>query len=343
MEKVRLQSIASGGIRTKQKPRSTRIALFVLRNFTWFLVICLFLVLGAFKGTFFRPQTISYVLYISSLTGFLIYGQAICVISGNFDLSIDRIAGISALLGGLILTSWLPGIPGALAAILVVIFGGVLGFLNGVLVGKVGVNSFLATLSTYLIYLYLGYFLVAAPIGGDQLGGVYIWLGSAEIWGIKVSFVVFLIIGALLHLILKRTSFGVSIYATGADAETSRALGINTSNVVLFAYTIAGLLGGIAGLAFVGFTGSVTNSIALNQVFWTFAGAIIGGVSLRGGRGSMINVIGGSIFIGLLTTGVLVFNIVPTLRMVIAGGIILMSILISRGRDLLEEKLLREL
>jgi ribose transport system permease protein len=290
--------------------------------------------------TFLRAETISYMLYVSSLTGFLIFGQAICLISGNLDLSIARIAGISVLTGALTLTRWLPGTPAIVAIIFVVIFGAFLGFLNGLLVGKVGVNSFLATLSTYLIYLYFAYYLLSAPIGGYELPSTYMWLG-AEIGGINISFILFVIIGLFLHFILKRTSFGVNIYATGADAETAKALGIDTGNVVLYTYTIAGALGGVAGHAYAGFTGAVTNSIAMGEVFWTFAGAILSGASLKGGRGSMINVIGGSIFIGLVTTGVLVFDIVATLRMVIAGIIILASILISRAVELWEEKLLK--
>ncbi len=268
-------------------------------------------------------------------------GQALCLISGNFDLSIGRIAGISTLMGALILTRWLPGTPGILAIIFVVVFGALLGAVNGFLVGKAGINSFLVTLSTYIIYLYLAYYLLSAPIGGNQLPSIYMWLGRAEIWGINVAFIVFVIIGLFLHFILRRTSFGISIYATGANTEIARALGINTANIVLYVYAIAGALGGVGGLAYVGFTGSVTNSIAMGEVFWTFAGAIIGGIALRGGRGSMINVIGGSIFIGLVTTGVLVFDVVATLRMVIAGIIILASILMSRGIELWEEKLLK--
>ena len=320
---------------------SKRIQLFIVRNFSWFLAIGVFILLGIVRTTFLRINTISYMLYISSLTGFLIFGQAICLISGNFDLSIARIAGISVLTGALIMTRWAPNTPPFLAVIFVVIFGAVLGFINGILVGKIGVNSFLATLSTYLIYLYLAYYLLSAPIGGDKLTKTYLWLGSAEIGGINISFIIFVLLGLFLHFILRRTSFGIKIYATGADPEVSKALGIDTGNVVLFSYTIAGALGGIAGLAYAGFTGSVTNSIAMGEVFWTFEGGIIGGISLRGGRGSMINVIGGAIFIGLVTTGVLVFDIVATLRMVIAGGIILISILISRARELWEEKLLK--
>ena len=323
------------------KITSKNIQLFIARHFTWFLVIGLFFVLGMVRITFLRAETISYMLYISSLTGFLIFGQAVCLISGNFDLSIARVAGISVLLGALILTRWLPGTPAILAIIFVVGFGALLGFGNGILVGKLGVNSFLATLSTYLVYLYLAYYLLSAPIGGYELPSTYMWLGSAEIGGINVSFIVFVVIGLFLHFILRRTSFGIGIYATGADPEKARALGINTGNIVLYSYTTAGALGGVAGLAYVGFTGCVTNSIAMGEVFWTFAGAIIGGISLRGGRGSIISVIGGSIFIGLVTTGVLVFDIVPTLRMVVAGIVILASILISRVREIWEEKLLR--
>lgn len=320
-------------------------ALFILRHFTWFLVVALFVLLGAFEPALLHPRTIAFVFYISSLAGFLIYGQSICLITGNFDLSIARIAGISALTGALILTSWLPGTPGLLMVVFVLALGGTLGFINGMLVGKLRINSFLATLSTYLIYLYLAYFLVAAPIEGAALPRVYMWLGSAkaEVAGVNVTFVIFLIVGVLLDFVLRRTSFGVYVYATGADPDVSKALGINTGNVLVAAYTIAGVLAGIAGLAFIGFTGSVTNSIAEGQEFWTFAGATIGGVSLRGGRGSIIDVIGGAVFIGLVTVGVLVFNIVPTLRMVIAGFIILSSMLISRGRDLLEEQLLKTL
>ncbi len=323
--------------------QAKKVLLFILRNFTWFLVIGLFIILGCVRIEFLRPETIMYMLYVSSLTGFMVYGQALCLISGNFDMSIARIAGISALAGALLLTRWAPGVPGWLAVVFVIGLGAALGCLNGFLVGKVGVNSFLVTLSTYLVYLYLAYYLLAAPIGGYELPASFMYLGSADFLGLKVSFILFVLVGLGLNFFLRRTSLGINIYATGADAATSQALGINTGTVVMYCYTIAGALAGLSGLCYVGFSGSVTNSIAMGEEFWTFAGAIIGSISLKGGRGSMLHVIGGSIFIGLVTTGVLVFDIVATLRMVIAGLIIMASILISRGKEWLEEKLLKSM
>jgi ribose/xylose/arabinose/galactoside ABC-type transport system permease subunit len=166
-------------------------------------------------------------------------------------------------------------------------------------------------------------------------------LGSASVGPIQASSLLFLAIGILLHFMLKHTSFGVKIYATGADTATAKALGVNTRNTVFYTYTLIGAVAGVGGLAYAGFTGAVTNNLAMGEVFWTFAGTIIAGVAMRGGSGSMINVMGGALFIGLVTTGTLVFQVTATQRMVIAGIIILISILISRLRETWEEHLLK--
>ena len=105
------------------------IQLSIIKNFAWFVVIIMFLIFGLFRSSFLHSRTISYMLYVSSLTGFLIFAQSLCLISGNFDLSIARIAGISVLVGGLLITRWFPGAPGILGVIFVLVFGALLGAL----------------------------------------------------------------------------------------------------------------------------------------------------------------------------------------------------------------------
>lgn len=318
-----------------------RVGLFVLENLVWFLTLAIYIAFGLMIKGFLALNIFYFILYISSPIGILVLAQSLCLLTGNFDLSIAQNAGLSALIIGLIIGREMPGvIPTTLAIALVPLLGGVLGAVNGFFVGKVKINSFLVTLSTYLIYQFLAYYLLTQPIPGYYLPAGFLALGGWKLGPIYVIFHTFLLIAVILSLILKNTAFGVKIYAVGSDYEIAKTAGINTEQIVFWVYVIAGVLAGIAGLAYAGFGGAISNSMAGGEVFWSFAGAIIGGISMRGGRGKILGAMGGSILLGVIGSGVVLIDITATLRDVIKGLVVLAAVLIGKYRTSAIDRLL---
>lgn len=307
--------------------------LFFVKNLVWIMVLLLFAFFGVAIPGFFTVHNFLYLLSTSSLAGILVLGQAVCLLSGNLDMSLAHNAGLSVVITGLLFTTWMPDVfPAPLAILFPIIIGALLGSINGFFVGKLRMNSFLVTLSTYLVYMYLQYYLLLVPIRRWELPYTFMLLGYS-VGDFYANIFVFLAIAVALFLFLRYTPFGSSVYATGGDYETAKALGIDTKNVVFILYILAGAIAGIAGLAYAGFAGAITNNLAGGDIFWSFAGAIIGGISLHGGRGSISGAVGGSIFIGMASVGTCLLSIDPTLRNVVKGVLVLMAILIDRWRE----------
>jgi ribose/xylose/arabinose/galactoside ABC-type transport system permease subunit len=318
-----------------------RVGLFVLENLVWFLTLAIFIAFGLLIEGFFTPNVAYFILYISSPIGILVLAQSLCLLSGNFDLSIAQNAGLSALIVGLIIGREMPGvIPTSIAIALVPLLGGVLGAVNGFFIGILKINSFLVTLSTYLIYEFLAYYLLTQPIPGYHLPAGFLALGGWKLGPIYITFYAFLLIAIILSLFLKNTAFGIKIYAVGSDYEIAKTAGINADQVLFWVYVMAGVLAGIAGLAYAGFGGSISNSMAGGEVFWSFAGAIIGGVSMKGGRGKILGAMGGALLLGVIGSGVVLLDITATLRDVIKGLVVLAAVLIGKYRTSAIDRLL---
>ncbi|MHA1687089.1 MAG: ABC transporter permease [Candidatus Heimdallarchaeaceae archaeon] len=307
--------------------------IFAMKNFEWIIDFATFAFFGILIPGFFTFNNFVYLLSISSMIGILVLGQSICLLAGNFDMSLAQTAGLSVLITGLLFTRWMPNcFPAALAIPFTIIIGALLGAVNGFFVGKLRMNSFLITLSTYLVYMFMKYYLLLVPLRRFELPYTFMILGS-KVGVLYIDILVFLVLAVFLYFFLTRTSFGFWVYASGGDYETAKVLGIPTRNVIFATYAIAGAIAGIAGLVYAGFSGAITNSLCNGEVFWSFAGAIIGGISLRGGRGSIVGAVGGSIFIGIIDVGTTLLEVPPTLRNVVKGLLVLVAILVDRWRE----------
>lgn len=310
-----------------------KICLIILENLVWFIAAIVFIIFGLVAKGFFTLRVLFFILYISSPVGLLVLSQALCLLSGNFDVSIAQIAGLSVLIIGLIIGREFPGmIPVPIAIALVPILGGILGAINGYFVGFLQVNSFLVTLSFYLIYQFSSYYILTLPITGYYLPAAFLALGGQRLGPIYIVFYVFLAVSLILHFMLKFTGLGTKIYAVGSDMEASRTLGINNQTIIFWVYVVSGIIAGLAGLAYAGFVGAITNSLANGEVFWSFAGAIMGGISMKGGRGKILGALGGAFLLGIIGAGVVVLDITPTLRDVVKGFVVLSSVIIGKYR-----------
>src|SRR6056297_2912418 len=133
--------------------RQARIKLFVLDNIVWFISAGLYLFFVALRPEgFLKLQNIEFIVYTSSMIGLLVFGEAFALITGNLDISLAQNAGLSAMIVGFLLGVAMPGMPGWVGIILIIVVGALLGSINGLLIGKLGYNAFLATLVTYLVF-----------------------------------------------------------------------------------------------------------------------------------------------------------------------------------------------
>jgi len=317
---------------------SEKIKLELVEHLIWLIILGVFIVFSLTIPHFFTIRNLLFILYAASPLGFLVFGEAIALLSGNMDLSLSENAGLTAMLVGVILVDWAPWLPGWVGIILMVLVGALLGAVNGFFVGKMKINPFLITLSTFIMFNWSTYYLRRGVI--VKVPDALLVLGGGKTGGIFNS--IFVIVGMvfILYILLEHTRFGSHIKAIGGNSEASGMLGISVENINFWIFTISGAMAGISGLLYVGYLKCIPSTIADGAIFLAFAGAIMGGVSLQGGRGSIIGALGGLILMGIIDAGCTMTAMEPALRGVLNGFILLIAILINRTRESLRDRIL---
>lgn len=320
----------------------SEIKVLLLDNLIWpILILALVLFSVLLPDVFSTARNLTFLLYSSAALGSIVLAESICLLSGNFDLSVGSIAGFSAMFTALFLTEWFPGTSGFVGVLVILCVGGFIGLLNGVSIAKIGVNPFLQTLSFFIIFR--GAVILLSTYTITDLPDAYVFLGGAsitELNGFPVAAVLILALFAATWVWLKYFRTGLSVYAVGGDEESASEAGINTDRVIIMVYILSGILAALGGLLYTGYLSSATPSIAQNNVFPAFAAAIVGGISLFGGRGNILGALGGVLLLGTIQTGLTMLGVSSEIVQVVNGVILLSAILLYTGAENYREQLL---
>ncbi|PSP84036.1 ABC transporter permease [Halobacteriales archaeon QS_1_68_17] len=321
--------------------------LFALDNLIWPILLVTFVLFSLLLPEIFTQyRNIRFLLYTSAGLGAITLAEGICLISGNFDLSVGSVAGFSAMAAALFLTEWFPGMPGVAGIAVLLLVGGSIGLLNGVSIAKFGVNPFLQTLSTLIIFE--GGILVLSTQSVYGLPASYLWIGGEDIdlpLFRPIPLAIFAMFALFLGMwfILTKTRFGRAVYAVGGDEDSAAEAGIDTNRVVILTFVISGVLSAIGGLLLTGFNGGATPTLGTSQLFPAFTAAVIGGISLFGGRGNVLNSLGGVLLLGTIGAGLVMLNIDPQIIQTVNGIVLFAAILLYTFVQRYRERLLSDL
>ncbi|WP_135305112.1 ABC transporter permease [Haloarcula amylovorans] len=337
----------SSSIEGLRDANRTQTLLFLMDNLIWPILLVSFLFFSALLPEIFTDyNNIRFLLYTSAGLGAITLAEGICLISGHFDLSVGSIAGFSAMTGALFLTKWAPGMPGVVGIAVVLGMGALVGFGNGFFISKFGVNPFLQTLSTLIIFE--GGILVLSSTSIYNLPKTFTYLGGATLdlplfkpMPIAVFFLFALFVAIFLWL--TKTRFGRAIYAVGGDKDAAAEAGIDVDKVVISVYVLSGMLAATGGLLLTGFTGGATPTLGTAQLFPAFTAAVIGGISLFGGRGNVLNALGGVLLLGTISAGLVMLNVGPQIVQTVNGVILFAAILLYTFVGRYRERLLSDL
>src|SRR6267378_1755361 len=305
------------------------------RELTLVPVIVVLMIAGAVVNPiFFTPSNLINVAEGGAALGMVVVAESLILLTGKFDISLQGTFGLAALLGAWLVapklssglgTEWSPWV-----GLLVVLgVGLIVGTFNGFLVIKANFNAFIFTLamSILLTGLQLGW------LGGRtvySLPQVYIYLGAESLFGIPVAVWVTTAVFVLAELFLRYHRVGRAMYAIGGNLEAARAAGIKVDRIRIGVFMTASVLASIAGLMQAGRVTAVTAGQGSNLIFGVFAAAVIGGVSLDGGRGRMIGALTGVILLSLVTNILTLSNISSTWIDAVDGAIILLALGVAR-------------
>lgn len=292
-------------------------------------LVLVMLVLGGFVA-FTAPQfltaaNLSQVAVLASITAIAAIGQAIVVITRNIDLSVEAIIGLTAYCVAITLERHLLDGPGAI--LLGVGIGIGLGMVNGLLVTLFNVPSIVATLGTLSIFRGIDYLIAGShqvPLAGLPDG--FTDAARDSVLGIPIFVLVVLAAVGAGTIVLRWTRFGRQVYAVGSNPDAAAILGIPARLVVFVAYTLCGMLAGVAGVMWVVQFGTINGTSATGVVLAVVAAVVVGGVNIFGGSGTVIGAAIGAYFLGFIANALILVGLSQFWLQAIYGVVILVAV-----------------
>ncbi|TWT09969.1 ABC transporter permease [Reyranella sp. CPCC 100927] len=305
------------------------------------LILILVVGLGVYllNPLFLSPNNLANTANLIALFGLFSIAQGFVIITGGIELSVGSMI---ALLGVLFVDMvGRLGVPWPLAAAIVMGIGLLLGLAHGLLIAKLHIQPFVVTLCGLLIYRGASRGYTADATAGFPFGTTYPGLDFfvARPWGIPTSVFVLAVVAVIAWIVLHRSVFGRYLFAVGKNEEAAKFSGIRTGAVTIAAYVICAALTTIAAIFFAMYTRSVSPSSHANfYELYAIAAAVLGGFSLRGGEGSIVGVILGTILLQVLQNLVNLLGIPSSLNFAVMGTVILVGVLVDQQWDSFRER-----
>src|SRR5690606_26928217 len=294
-------------------------------------------VVARLSENFFKATTISTILQQIAIVGILGCAQTLVILTAGIDLSVGAIAVFSSVLMGQLTFRY--GLPAPLAIALGLAPGTALGAVNGVLISRVRFRPFLVTLRTWQILLASNFIFSANETIRSQdiaanAPALQFWGNAIQPGGVKVLYAVFLMIALVLVMayVLRHTAWGRHVYAVGDDAEAAKLAGVQTDRVILQVYALAGLFCAVAGWVMIGRFGSVSPTASTGQLgnIQSITAVVIGGISLFGGRGSILGMFFGALIVGVFEMGLRLVGTDPQWTFFLIGALIIFAVAVDQ-------------
>lgn len=280
-------------------------------------LVVVFILFSLFVPNFLTVRSISGIVNAATLTGTITIGITLLMIAGEFDLSVGPMMAMGAFLYGL--NSVEGGNP-LLALFLALLVPGVMGAINGVIVNRTGIPSFITTLSTLFIFRGIVWLL-----SGGQMFQTIEQALVYDIFNGRLAFLANAVKGAnfrtaglwwfglvlLFQYLLVRTRFGNHVFATGGGLGAAAAQGVPVKRIKLICFILSGVLAGFAGVLLFSQFKTVRIATGAGEELKAIASAVVGGTLLTGGSGSIIGALLGVLIISTLRTGVVLTNLIP--------------------------------
>jgi ribose transport system permease protein len=296
-------------------------------------LILIFIFFSIASPYFLLPANLIGILTAATVTGILALGTTFVIITGGIDLSIGTGMVLCAVMAGVFLTFW--GWPLWAGVIGAILFGGLIGFVNGVAVSVFGLPPFIATLGMMLITAGLALVISGTkPIyfksnpDFQNIMNLSLIPGARFPLGVGI-FIVLMVVSAL---VLGRTIVGRYAFSIGSNEAATALSGVNVRRWKIFIYSFAGLFVGVAGVLAASRLSSAQPTGGQGLELQAIAAVVIGGTSLQGGRGSIVGTVIGSLIVAVLTNGLRVIAVPQEWQSVVVGCVILVAVYLDMLR-----------
>lgn len=296
-------------------------------KYSMFIVMLLVIAYFSYRSArFSTPDNLQTILIAAAPFALIALGQTLVILTGGIDLSVGSVIAASGMTAALVAKNnpgnlWLP-----IAA--AVIVGLLAGCINGALVSRLNVPPFIATLGMLTAGRGIAYAIGSgAPING--LPANFGTLANAELFGLKVPVIVMIVGIAIAAVVMRKTAYGMRIYAVGGNRVASEIAGVNARNVLFSVYAISGLLAGISGVLLSSRVISGAPNLGQGYELDAIAAVVIGGASLMGGRGTIFGTVLGLLLIQTLNNGLDILTVPAYWQQVIKGVLIVAAVAVD--------------
>ena len=271
-------------------------------------LVILYILFAIVGENFFTWDTAENILQSAYYIGFMAFGVTFIIFTGGIDLSLGSVMMCSALIGAYSFNAW--GLPLGVGVLITLAIAMAFGLMNGVMIAKLGLPPFIATLGSQMISMGIGSIITKVqaqtwPAASAEIGG---WFKKALVRTkvfdiIPIGAIWLLVFFVIACLILHKSKFGRYLYAIGSNEEAARLSGINTSNWKIGAYVLSGFFVGMAALFYAAVYSTITPGTGAGQEMHGITGVIVGGTSMAGGSGTMVGTLIGVFIMSVLKNG----------------------------------------
>jgi fructose transport system permease protein len=311
---------------------------FLRRNPTMIPALVLILsvlIFGLIQPRFLGMGALSTVLKQVTVTGFVALAQTLVILTAGIDLSVGAILVLSSLIMGNLAV--VMGLPVLIAVGIGLVFGGLMGLVNGLLVTMMRLPPFIVTLGTLSVFesLKLWYSQSESIRNVDieaQAPGLLFFGQGFNVGGASVSYggITLILLAAVLWYVLNHTAWGRHVHAIGDDPDAAMLSGIRVNRVLTSVYVVAGLICGFAAWIAVGRVGSISPIAFADVNLASITAVVIGGTSLFGGRGSIIGSVLGAMIVGVFITGLSLAGVDDYWQKFAAGCLVIVAVALDQ-------------
>ena len=296
--------------------------------FIYALVLLVGVGAGVYSERFRDPGNLTNVLRQTIVLGLLAIGQSMVIIAGGIDMSIALIARVASLIvavlfGGseaLILPLLLLGVA----------IGAALGLLNGLIITRVYASPFIVTFGMFSILSGVGLAIASSPVG--KIPAAYLGIYDASLGPVPLSVMAMAAVWLAAWVLTSWTRFGRALYAVGGSQRVARLSAIRVSRTLVVAYVLSGICGAAGGLFILARTGVGDPKLADGLEFQSIVAVALGGISLSGGRGSLLGTLGGVLLLGVVANMFNILQVDSFFQQLILGLVVLVTVATYRTR-----------
>ena len=334
----------------KNKSNNNQLMMTLLKGRTFIVLIVLVIFFSIASKSFLSPTTLTMVAKHVALYGILALGMTFVIITGGIDLSVGSVVGLTGMLAGGMLQEGVTigsktlyfNVPAIVVIMLV--FGALVGLINGLIVTKLGVAPFIATLGTMYICrgfanLRSGGATFSSLAGHEGLGNTGFKTLGSNLMNIPAGVYVFAILAIISAVLLKKMSFGWYVLAVGGNEKSARLSGIKADKIKIIVYMISGFCAAWVGLIN---TAQLSAAHPASGDGWemnAIAATVLGGTSMAGGSGTIIGTIVGTFVIGVINDGMTMCGVSEFWQKVIRGVVIILAVVIDQVQRNLQAKM----